>query len=455
MSSSSSKLQTSTITEKDFNNCLFLQRLPLNSLTVAVNGLVNPIANVSEVSRRHLSTKQRLAIERSFLSRTAGLKAHLADLKKEFTNIRNIEGLLLFRTNLQSVRDHYFNTEQVFEYYVDLLHTRSERFTLPTNSSSPSASGDMGMLLRGCDQIAYASLSQGLLPLGHEIPTVICYQDRGEGASILKAGIMLWDSNRNPAAVIKVVRSAIPLPRLTSILHECGHQVAHITNWNQELGELLYNSILAAGGPKYLAHIWESWASELAGDFFSLHQSSIASILGLYEVVAGSAIRIARIIPGDPHPPGILRLMVGIQALKIVYGSTGPWHDLDRVLRILYPINAGGAEASKVITDSIALLPAICKAISGTKMKAFSGKSLDMLLPWDSVSPKTLKKFLKKDFSNFSVDAKMLVNHPIVALLGFRLIQMFGGRSHYWIIEQMHKWLVSLALGGGGGAKTA
>jgi hypothetical protein len=38
-------------------------------------------------------------------------------------------------------------------------------------------------------------------------------------------------------------------------------------------------------------------------------------------------------------------------------------------------------------------------------------------------------------------------------LLGFRLIQMFGGRSHYWIIEQMHKWLVSLALGEG--AKTA
>jgi hypothetical protein len=440
-SSSSRRLETSNVTEKDFNNCLFLQRLPLNSLTVAVDSLVNPIANVSEASRRHLSTKQRLAIERSFQSRTAGLKAHLAELKKEFTNIRNMEGLLLFRSNLQSVRDHYFSTEQVFEYYVDLLHTRSER--------------DMGMLLRGCDQIAYASLQQVLHQLGHEVPTVICYQDRGEGASILKAGIMLWDSNRNPAAVIKVVRSAIPLPRLTSILHECGHQVAHITNWNQELGELLYNSILSAGGPKYLAHIWESWASELAGDFFSLHQSSIASILGLYEVVAGSAIRIARIIPGDPHPPGILRLMVGIQALKIVYGSTGPWHDLDRVLRILYPINAGGAEASKVITDSIPLLPAICKAISRTKMKAFSGKSLDMLLPWDHASPKTLKKFLNKDFSNFSVDAKMLVNHPIVALLGFRLIQMFGGRSHYWIIEQMHKWLVSLALGGGGGAKTA
>jgi hypothetical protein len=436
-SSSSRRLETSNVTEKDFNNCLFLQRLPLNSLTVAVDSLVNPIANVSEASRRHLSTKQRLAIERSFQSRTAGLKAHLAELKKEFTNIRNMEGLLLFRSNLQSVRDHYFSTEQVFEYYVDLLHTRSER--------------DMGMLLRGCDQIAYASLQQVLHQLGHEVPTVICYQDRGEGASILKAGIYLWDSNTNPAAVIKVVRSAIPLPRLTSILHECGHQVAHITNWNQELGELLYNSILAAGGPKYLAHLWESWASEIAADFYSLHQSNIASILGLYEVVAGSALRIARIIPGDPHPAGIIRLMLGISACKIAYGR-GPWDDLDKILSILYPISAGGAEASKVITDSIPLLPVICNAISRTKMKAFSGKSLDMLVPWDFSSPTRLRKFLGKDFSNFSVDAKMLVNHPIVALLGFRLIQLFGGRSHYWIIEQMRKWLVSLALEG---AKTA
>ena len=431
---SNSNLQRSAVTERDFNNCLFLQRLSLNSLTIAVNSLLNPVANVSEVSRRYINTKQRMAIESSFQYRTAGLKAHIAELKKKFTNIRNIEELLLFRSNLQSARDHYFSTEQVFEYYVDLLHTRSEQ-------------RDMGMLLRGCDQLAYASLYQGLRPLGHEVPPVICYQDRGEGASILKAGIYLWDSHANPAAVIKVVRSAIPLPRLTSILHECGHQVAHITNWNQELGELLYNTIMTTGGPRYLGHLWESWSSEIAADFYSLHQSNIASILGLYEVVAGSARRIARIIPGDPHPPGIIRLMLGISALKIVYGR-GPWDDFDRVLRILYPISDSRGEASKVISDSIPLLPSICNAISKTKMKAFSGRSLDMLLPWNFSSPARLRTFLNKDFSSFSVDDKMLVSHPILALLGFRLIQMFGGRSHYWIIEQMRKWLISLGIGG-------
>src|SRR5215216_2720070 len=122
--SDTSKVIPSDVTEKDFNNCLFLQRLSLNSLTVAVDNLLNPVSSVSEVSRRYITIKQRLAIERSFLFRTRSLKMHLAALKKEFVNIRNIEGLLLFQSNLQSVRDHYFSTEQVFEYYVDLLHTR-------------------------------------------------------------------------------------------------------------------------------------------------------------------------------------------------------------------------------------------------------------------------------------------------------------------------------------------
>lgn len=124
--------------------------------------------------------------------------------------------------------------KQVFDYYVDLLHTRSEQ--------------GIGPILSGCDMICYGSLSQGLYKLGLEIPTVVCYLDRGEGSSILKSGRYLWDGQRNSVATIKVVRTAVPLPRLTSILHECGHQAAHITNWNNELAELLYVTVIGGSG---------------------------------------------------------------------------------------------------------------------------------------------------------------------------------------------------------------
>lgn len=39
--------------------------------------------------------------------------------------------------------------EQVFDYYVDLLHTRSEQ--------------GIGPILSGCDMICYGSLSQGTI----------------------------------------------------------------------------------------------------------------------------------------------------------------------------------------------------------------------------------------------------------------------------------------------------
>ena len=326
--------------------------------------------------------------------------------------------------------------EQVFDYYVDLLHTRSER--------------GVGPLLKGCDKICYSSLNQGLKRLGLVAPTIVCYLDRGEGASILKSGIYLWDGQSNPAAIIKVVRSAVPLPRLTSILHECGHQASHMTNWNKELAQILYASVFETGGSRYLADLWSSWTSEIAADFWALHQSNFASVMGLYEVVTGSSDRVFRIIQGDPHPMAFLRVMMGLTFCKMAFGS-GPWDDFMRVWQALYPIDATSAEPATIARESLPILPAICKAISNTKMKAFLGSSLNQILPWDAASPTRIKEFLNHDLSNFCVSEGSIIGQPILTLTSFRMIQMFGGRSHEWIIEQMRRWLTSLSLAEEGG----
>lgn len=415
----------------DAANGLFLLRMSLNSIGAAIDNLNNPIAAISEAARQHLSMIQKTAIENSFMFRTMGLKRQLAYAKQQFARTGDIQNrdLLPLRLKLQEIRDGYFLSEQVFEYYVDILQTRSEK--------------GMGPLLKGCDQIAMESLKQGLQPLNQRVPPVICYQDRGEGASILKAGIYLWDRQVNPAAIIKVVRNKIPLPGLTSILHESGHQAAHITNWNQEVAEILYNTVREEGGTNELATMWSSWASEIAADFWSLHQSNIASILGLYEVVAGSIERVYRIILGDPHPYGYIRMMMGLMACKLAFGY-GPWDDVARVWDILYPVRLAPPESVRITNDSIALLPAICKAMSRTKIKAFSEKSLEELLPWNVASPDRVKNLLNKDLSTFSVGMNILVEKPILTLIGFRIIQLFGRRSHFYMIEEMRKWLTAL-----------
>jgi hypothetical protein len=421
-----------SIENYDINNGKFLLKTAIDSLSVAIDSLGSPVSTVSETVTKYLTPQQITAIENAFLIRTTALRAHLAEVKRQYTMVVDAVSLRRLQRKQQNARDHYMQVEQVFDYYVDLLHTRSER--------------GVGPLLSGCDKICRYSIMQGLKKLGLETPTVVCYLDRGEGASILKSGIYLWDGQKNPAAIIKVVRSAVPLPRLTSILHECGHQAAHMTNWNKELAQILYASIIEIGGSKYLADLWSSWTSEIAADFWALHQCNFASVMGLYEVVTGSSDRVFRMIPGDPHPMAFLRVMIGLTFCKMAFGS-GPWDDFMRVWQLLYPVNATRAEPAAIANESLPLLPAICKAISNTKMNSFLGNSLNQILPWDAASPIRIKEFLNHDLSNFRVTKGSLIDKPILALTSFRMIQMFGARSHEWIIEQMRRWLTLLNMG--------
>lgn len=410
------------------HNGRFLLKIAIDSLDASIDSMESPVYTVPQISRSFLSPEQSTAIGNAFLSRRIKLKEHIEEVKRQFSIVSDIEGLQRLQRKQQYARDHYLRTEQVFDYYVDLLHTRGEK--------------NMGPILKGCERICNVSLEQGLSKLGLEVPTVICYLDRGEGASILKSGIYLWDGQSNPAAIIKVVRSAIPLPRLTSILHECGHQAAHMTNWNQEVSETLYDTVKNSGGSRALADLWSSWASEIAADFWALQQSNFASVIGLSEVVTGSSDRVFRVIPGDPHPMAYLRVMTGLTFCKLFFGP-GPWDDFKRTWDLLYPINASRAESASIAQESLPLLNNICKSISTRKMDSFLGNSLNQILPVNSAGPKRIKEFLSHNLSNFSMESNT-VSCPIVTLTSFRMIQMFGGQSHQWISRQMGNWLTKL-----------
>ena len=399
---------------------------------MAIESFGSPVLAVSDIVLQNLTSQQIMALEKSFLNRAQILEAHLKEVNKQFLMATCIENLYALQQDLQQVRDHYFLSEQVFDYYVDLLHTRSEH--------------GVGAILKACDMIAYESLRRGLQSLNYQVPSIVCYLDRGEGASILRAGIYLWDYQTNPAALIKVVRTAIPFPRLTSILHECGHQAAQVTGWNEELATLIYRTISNEGYSKGLAELWASWAPEIAADFWALNQSNFASVIGLAEVVAGSAKRVFRVIRGDPHPMGYLRIMLGIISCDIVFGN-GPWDDYRKVWQLLYPIKTAKKESADIVIESLSLLEVLAKVILNTKMNCFLGKSLQEILPWDRASPNAVRSFLNNDMSDFSVDNSSLVKDPILALTCFRYIQMFGGRSQNWIADQMRNWLISLSLG--------
>ena len=136
--------------------------------------------------------------------------------------------------------------------------------------------------LRACDHIATRSMAEALTPLGRQVPAALTFLDAGIGASVLKAGLRLWDgTSENPVAAIKVTRHNLLRP--TSIIHEAGHQVAHMLGWNDQLRVAL----LATVADRRVGQSYALWASEIAADAFAFVHTGYASVAALHDVIDG------------------------------------------------------------------------------------------------------------------------------------------------------------------------
>ena len=211
------------------------------------------------------------------------------------------------RAELLTLRRRYTRAEAVYDFYCDAINTR-------TNPR-------IAAVLRGLDTLAVASMDQVLRPLGIDTPPVLTYIDKGLGASILRAGARLWDASLSPAAAIKITRHNLWQP--TSLVHETGHQVAHLTGWTAELA----GALDAAVSPhsKLAAEAWHSWASEVAADVYAFSLLGFAPVPALATVVDGPTRSVYRMLLGDPHPFGGDTRPVQRRAVPLVVraGSVG------------------------------------------------------------------------------------------------------------------------------------
>ena len=165
-------------------------------------------------------------------------------------------------------------------------------------------------------------------------PVALTYPDKGVGASILKAGLRLWDGGEvSPVASIKIVRHNLLRP--TALIHEAGHQAAHIAGWNEELAAALSKGISARSSE--LAEVWASWSTEIAADAFGFAHTGFASVASLHDVLAGDLSMVFRFTPGDPHPVSYIRVLLGVETCRYFYGD-GPWDSLALAWRALHPL---------------------------------------------------------------------------------------------------------------------
>jgi hypothetical protein len=211
--------------------------------------------------------------------------------------------------------------------------------------------------LANLDDLAVASMTPSLTKAGQPVPRVLTYQDKGTGASILRAGVRLWAPGAiMPVAAIKIVRHNLYRP--TSLFHESGHQVAHLTGWTASLEAALAQALK---GDRELAEMWTPWASEIAADVFAFLHTGYASVAALYDVVS-DASAILRWPIGDPHPIGWLRTALGCAFSSHCFGVTGPWSHLLRAMDAHYPPTLADAAVQPLLKRSRAAMPAIAKA---------------------------------------------------------------------------------------------
>ncbi len=362
--------------------------------------------------RRHLqSVIERLMSDAralAALQREAASATAMADVRRR---------LLAFRTR-------YLRTETTLDYFADAINTR-------TNPH-------LAALLRACDTLAHRSMVQLLDAVGKTAPVALTHVDKGAGARILKAGLRLWDGGDvSPVAVITVTRHNLLRP--TAMIHEAGHQVAHICGWNEELARALELGLPRSGrATAELARIWASWASEIAADAFAFSHTGFASVAALTDVLAGDMQSVFRYLPGDPHPISWLRVLLAVAMCRRFFGSEGPWTALADAWTALHPIERAEADTRAIAGDSLALLDAVVLITFETPMQAFGGKALCALLPPERVSPKALLALQDRIGPALFTSAHWLWSEPlrILGLTGLRLAQAPRQLSQFLELQQ-------------------
>jgi hypothetical protein len=278
------------------------------------------------------------------------------------------------RQRLLAFRRQFLRAETTLDYFADAIGTRTNVRT--------------AALLRACDTLAYRSMAQMLDAAGHSTPSVLTYIDKGLGASILKAGLRLWDGgDLNPVAAVKITRHNLLRP--TAAIHEAGHQVAHITGWNGELASQLSRALLPTSTD--VAEMWSGWAPEIAADAIAFAHTGFASVAALHDVLAGELPAVFRHTPGDPHPICYLRILMGVEMCRRFYGA-GPWDDLAFAWTLLHSTQHAPSETRRLLDDSVPVLKTVVTVTLDTPMRAFQGRPLRAIVLPERVSPGSLNE---------------------------------------------------------------
>jgi hypothetical protein len=392
----------------------------------AVVGLEDLENFASAAAWRSLEGYLDVALRRHLSDAVDGLARQADVLAAELRAASTTDQLERLRLQVIRFRRRYLQVETAIDFYGDAVNSRT----------SPRLAG----LLRACDFLALQSMRHVLEPLGHPVPATLCYVDKGLGASILRAGLRLWDGGSvSPAAAIKITRQNLHRP--TALIHETGHQIAHVLGWNEELSALLERDLADSDGG--VAAAWSSWATEVAADTYAFALAGYGSVAALHDVVSGGHT-VFRLIPGDPHPVAYVRVLLGVQMCVRFFGR-GPWDELASAWVQAHPLSQAPPATRWLMERSVPLLPRIVELCLMTPGRAFGGRSLVALADPRRVRPDELMRLAQETGAALTTSSHWVRQEALrlLALTSFR--SAIEPEHAAEIAEQFEEWMLRLA----------
>jgi len=328
------------------------------------------------------------------------------------------------RHQVLGLRSRYLIAEVVLDFFLDAIATRS----VP----------ELAAVLRGLDRLAGDALDMTLRPLGIDAPPVLVYLDRGLGASILRANIRLFDdANPSPAAAIKITRHNLLYP--TALLHECGHQFAHLTGWTAELADA-FAKVLGRES-RDLGEMWRSTASEVAADVYGFCLSGWAPIPALANVVDGTTAAVYRRIPGDPHPYPLIRVLFNVALARDWYGAGGPWDVVAHTWAMRHRPDRVPGEIGELTRRSLAAMRTITHLCTRQPMEAFKGRPIHTVADPMRMHPATIAQLVRRAGPSL-LTSPYLARRESLAILAWlstrSVVDPAQAKAHR---ERLRKWL--------------
>ena len=280
-----------------------------------------------------------------------------------------------------------------------------------------------------------------LEPLGKPVPDVLTYVDKGVGASILKAGLRLWDGNLSSVAAIKVTQHNLFRP--TAIIHETGHQIAHILDWTKELAAA-YEKDLSAH-PVVVGKACAAWSSEIAADAFAFVHTGFAAVSSLNDVVSAAPYSVFAYHANDPHPISYLRVLMNVEMCRQFFGN-GPWDALEEAFLNDYDLNLSGFSSTEFCKICVKALPDAVRILLKNSYRAFGNRQLTQLINPLRVSPRELEKL------EYLAGPALYTSHAwiwkeslrLLALNGYRIGLGKGDLSALY--KQQEEWMIKLGF---------